>query len=315
MKKIVVFSMVTVGTLSAIVMPGAENRADALASTCFTASDPSTTSTTYRNYTDTQFANGIKGTSWVTPSSVTDQQEFNVTFNTSNLRFHTLGNSSVDQNKTCNYTRWYQTSTDNKIQAFRLFEGETAEGPNAANNISARVEAFTKLSGWIGVPKLNTRYFWRGRFQISNSAQASLFQLKQNSGNDWAVMLRMDDNFNVYIRPRDSNNNNNRTVKVGNVQGKKFNLRVEERRRGTTNLVDWKMSVQIDGQSPVTREGTRDFSNATTSEMQFRWGVYQDGTTLREVSPGNIDATVSNKLPAKNARVRVAGAKWGQQGV
>lgn len=307
MRNIAIFSVVSLGFAAAVIMPGTEQAAGALASSCFTASDPAVTSTTYRNYTDTQFANGIKGTAWSTPSSVTDQTEFNVTFNTSNLRFHTLGNSSVAASKTCDHTRWYQTSSDNKIQAFRLFEGETAEGSGAASNISPRVEAFTQISGWDGIPDVGQKYFWKGRFQISNSQQASLFQLKQASGNDWAVMLRMDASGNVYIRPRTGT-----TVNVGNVIGKKFNLRVEEARRGSTFMVDWAMTVQIDGATAVTVRGTRDFSNEPTKIMQFRWGVYQDGTTLSTNSNGSVSASTGNKLPAKFARVRVAGARWGK---
>lgn len=307
MKNSILFSIASLGAGAAVILPGVEHRAEALASTCFTSSDPAASSSTYQRYSDTQFANGIKGTNWVTPSSVTDQTEFNTTFATSNLRFHTLGNTSVDAAKTCDHTRWYQTSSDNKIQAFRLFEGETAEGPSATSNISARVEAFTKILGWDGIPDTNTRYFWKGRFQIANAAQASLFQLKQNSGNDWAAMLRMDDDFNVYIRPRTGT-----TVKVGSVKGKKFNLRVEEVRSGSTFTVDWSMSVEVDGELPVTVSGTRNFSNAPTNDMQFRWGVYQDGTTLTPSGTNGATARTGNKLPAKFARVRVAGARWGK---
>lgn len=120
-------------------------------------------------------------------------------------------------------------------------------------------------------------------------------------------MLRMDENFNVYIRPR-----NGTTVNVGSVKGKKFNLRVEEVRRGSTFTVDWKMTVEVDGQLPVSVSGTRNFSNAPTNDMQFRWGVYQDGTTLTPSGTNGATARTGNKQPAKFARVRVAGARWGK---
>ncbi len=301
MTKTLAMGAMALGAAAILLMPGIEQPAKALPSSCYIASDYVVGQSPYSGFTAAQFANGLKGTAWVTPSTVTDQAEFNQTFGTSNLRFHALGGTSFAQTSACNHSRWYDISNDNKVQAFRLFEGETSEIAGTSN-ISARIEAFTKITGWDGIPDANTRYFWKGRYQIANASQGALFQLKQNSSNDWAVMLRMDASSNIYILPRGAN-----PVLVGNAQGKKFNLRVEEERRGTTNTVDWRMTVELDGQSAVTRTGTRNFSNAPTSDMQFRWGVYQDGATVTASG-----ATFGNKQPAKYARVRVAGARWGK---
>lgn len=284
--------------------------ASSLPDSCFTATDD--TIEALNDRTDADIADGVKGTQWVTPSSVTDVSEFNRTFRRDNLRLHTLGNTSSNisgadsaTSTTCKYTRWYQSSADNKIQAFRLFEGEVSRLPN---NISARVEAATTMSGWDGSPPANKRFFWKGRYQIANAAHASLFQLKQASHNDWAVMLRLDPESNIYILPR-----NGRPTLVGNARGKKFNLRVEDERIGMTTRSAWRMTVELDGQSPVTVAGEPDFSNEPTKSMQFRWGMYQDGGRIT-MSGGEIQSSFGkeNKEPAKNGRVRVAGATWGQ---
>jgi len=301
MTKTLAMGAMTLGVAAILLMPGTEQPAKALPSSCYLAADYVVGQSPYDGFTAAQFASGLKGTAWVTPTSVTDQAEFNQTFGTSNLRFHALGGTSFDHTNACNHSRWYDISNNNKVQGFRLFEGETSKIAGTSN-ISARIEAFTKITGWDGIPDVNTRYFWKGRYQIANPAQAALFQLKQNSSNDWAVMLRMDASANIYILPRGGT-----PVLAGNAQGKKFNLRVEEERRGTTTIVDWRMTVEIDGQSPVTHTGARDFSNAPTKVMQFRWGLYEDGATVTSSS-----ATFGNKQPAKYARVRVAGARWGK---
>ena len=179
------------------------------------------------------------------------------------ILIHTVGHSTIPADDFHKWSRWYQE--DGNTQVFRLFKGEHNVRNTRKN--AARVEAFSPTDRWMPEPGV-----WRefgARFTIVKSAgcvgfhHCSIFQAKGNNVDHWSVMLRVDENANLWFHPRRGSgieNNKNRRLLFENVLGKPFDLKVRD------NGLDYEM--YIDGQLVGTGQWPR------TEEIGFRWGIY-----------------------------------------
>lgn len=179
------------------------------------------------------------------------------------MLIHTVGHSTIPAEDFHKWSRWYQE--DGNTQIFRLFKGEHNVRNTRKN--AARVEAFSPAYRWMPEPGV-----WRefgARFTIVKSAgcvgfhHCSIFQAKGNNVDHWSVMLRVDENANLWFHPRRGSgieNNQNRRLLFENALGKPFDMRVRD------NGMDYEM--YIDGQLVGTGQWPR------TEEIGFRWGIY-----------------------------------------
>ena len=160
------------------------------------------------------------------------------------LTIHTLGNPVIAHDHFAKWSRWYQE--DGNTQIFRLFKGETNVSNQRAN--AARVEAFSINDRWLPEPNV-----WRefgARFTVIKSSgcvgfhHCSIFQAKGNNIDHWSVMLRVDENGDLWYHPRRGfaeENSIDRKLIAKNVIGRPFDLTVLD------NGLDYEMF--IDGQS------------------------------------------------------------------
>ena len=179
------------------------------------------------------------------------------------MRIHTVGNATILPTDFHKWSRWYQE--DGNTQIFRLYKGEH-NVRNSRNN-AARVEAFSPAYRWLPEPGV-----WRefgARFTILKSAgcvgfhHCSIFQAKGNNDDHWSVMLRVDENANLWFHPRRGSgieNNENRVLLFENILGRPFDVKVRD------NGFDYEM--YIDDQRVGTGQWPR------TGEIGFRWGIY-----------------------------------------
>lgn len=179
------------------------------------------------------------------------------------MLIHTVGHPTIPAKDFHKWSRWYQE--DGNTQIFRLFKGEHNVRNTRKN--AARVEAFSPAYRWLPEPGV-----WRefgARFTIVKSAgcvgfhHCSIFQAKGNNVDHWSVMLRVDENANLWFHPRRGigiENNENRKLLFKNILGKPFDMKVRD------NGLDYEM--YIDDQLVGTGQWPR------TEEIGFRWGIY-----------------------------------------
>lgn len=302
MKRIIAIVSGCALTSAALMTPGAEPAVSAAASSCY-KSDVAWSTLIDAGDVAAQFAdirNGVQGVDWISSETVDDSSPGNRSFTTTNLRFHTPGNTSIAFSKECDWTRWFQT--EGFIQGFRLRSGENNRAANWENNISARVEAFATLNGWTGTAENSQKYWWEGQFQIKEDQDGALFQLKQASPVDWVMHLRMDPNGNVFLLKRtwDGANKKHTIQRIPsiNVGTSPFRVRVEYYNK------NWRVQV-VQGTRSTSTSGTAfDWGTNSSSQNQFRWGSYNDGYD-------SSTSTFGNKGSAANSRVLVAGARYG----
>ena len=166
----------------------------------------------------------------------------------SNIKLHTLCNSSISRKDFPKWSRWYQE--DGHTQIFRLFKDET----NVHNSrpLSARVEAFSVLR-W----KQGPWHEWSGTYTIVKPHRAAIFQAKNGGPPNWAVQLDMDDRGNVMFAAR----RQKEKIIATNMTGKPFHIRVRD------NGLDFE--VYLDGKKVGTGSWPR-----SEGETNFRWGMY-----------------------------------------
>lgn len=286
------------GGAALLVLGGsiAESPAQAAYQVCYTEKNAD-----YGALTTEQIRAGVQGTDFIDGAdvSVDDAEPGNRPFRTDGLSFHTLGRTRVDYTlaSECANTRWFQT--EGFIQGFRLFQGE--ENRNGASNTSARIEAFVSPAGFVGGAENGWTYFWEGRYQIIDGQLGALFQMKQASGLDWVVHLRMDEKKNIYFLKRQYNPATGRHVTtkipIAHVGSRPF------RARATYRSKQWEMVVTLPNGSIHKTSGVADWDREPAALNQFRWGTYHDGYD------GN---SFGNKSPSANSRVLVAGARYGR---
>ena len=167
----------------------------------------------------------------------------------SNLRLHTLGNSSVMRSSFSKWSRWYQE--DGTTQVFRLFKDEVNVQNDRAN--AARSESFNPDIDWAAG---DGWFQWRGTYTIIKPLGAAIFQAK-NSDNDWAVMINTNGNGDVTLNHRRDTDK----VLATNMVGKPFDITVYD---NGTNYVVY-MDDQYAGYGAFDRP---------TGVSEFRWGMY-----------------------------------------
>lgn len=179
------------------------------------------------------------------------------------MHIHTVGHASIPAGDLHKWSRWYQE--DGNTQIFRLFKGEHNVRNSRKN--AARVEAFRPADRWL--PELGVWREFGARFTVVKSAgcvgfhHCSIFQAKGNNVDHWSVMLRVDENANLWFHPRRGvgiENNENRKLLFKNILGKPFDMKVRD------NGLDYEM--YIDDQLVGTGQWPR------TEEIGFRWGIY-----------------------------------------
>jgi autotransporter-associated beta strand protein len=167
----------------------------------------------------------------------------------SNLRLHTLGNTSVTRGSFSKWSRWYQE--DGNTQVFRLFKDETNVQNDRAN--AARIESFNPDIDWAA----GEGWFqWRGTYTIIKPLGAAIFQAK-NSDNDWSVMLNTNGNGDVTLNHRQGTDQ----VLATNMVGQPFDIAVYD--NGTNYIVY--MDDEYAGYGSFSRP---------TGLTEFRWGMY-----------------------------------------
>ena len=142
----------------------------------------------------------------------------------SNLRLHTLGNSSVTRSSFSKWSRWYQE--DGNTQVFRLFKDEVNVQNDRAN--AARIESFNPDIDWAAG---DGWFKWQGTYTIIKPLGAAVFQAK-NSDNDWAVMINTNGNGDVTLNHRTGTDE----VLATNMVGQPFDITVYD--NGTSYIGD-----------------------------------------------------------------------------
>jgi len=192
----------------------------------------------------------------------------------SNLRLHTLGNTSVTRGSFSKWSRWYQE--DGTTQVFRLFKDEVnvqSTRPNAA-----RIESFNPDSDWAA----GEGWFkWQGTYTIIKPIGGAVFQAK-NSDNDWAVMINTNGNGDVTLNHRTGTDE----VLATNMVGQPFDLTVYD---NGTNYVVY-MDDQYRGYGSFSRP---------TGLTEFRWGMYVgDSVPARDAMLFVTGAKISSNVIA-----------------
>ncbi|MFM9025550.1 MAG: beta strand repeat-containing protein [Planctomycetaceae bacterium] len=192
----------------------------------------------------------------------------------SNLRIHTLGNSSVQRGSFSKWSRWYQE--DGTTQVFRLFKDEVNVQNDRAN--AARIESFNPDVGWAAG---DGWFKWQGTYTIIKPVGGAVFQAK-NSDNDWAVMINTNGNGDVTLNHRTGTDQ----VLATNMVGQPFDITVYD--NGTNYM------VYMDDQYA----GYGSFSRPTGSTV-FRWGMYVgDSVPARDAMLFVTGAKISSNVTA-----------------
>ncbi|CAH0528808.1 hypothetical protein [Vibrio hippocampi] len=181
-------------------------------------------------------------------------------------RIHTVGNSSIMQDKFHLWSRWYQE--DSNTQIFRLFKDE--ENVSNSRELAARVEAYSPEDRWL--PEPGVWHEFSARFTILkakgcsaepvNEHYCSLFQAKGNNVDHWSVMLRVHGDGSLWFYPRIGDK-----IKISdNAIGRPFDLKVRD------DGLDYEMYIDGD------LVGSGQFER--TEEIGFRWGIYVGETEV-----------------------------------
>ena len=192
----------------------------------------------------------------------------------SNLRLHTLGNSSVGRSSFSKWSRWYQE--DGNTQVFRLFKDEVNVQNDRAN--AARIESFYPDVNWAAG---DGWFKWQGTYTIIKPLGAAVFQAK-NSDNDWSVQINTNGNGDVTLNHRTGTDQ----VLATNMVGQPFDITVFD--NGTNYM------VYMDDQYA----GYGSFSRPTGSTV-FRWGMYVgDSVPARDAMLFVTGAKISSNVTA-----------------
>ena len=192
----------------------------------------------------------------------------------SNLRLHTLGNTSVTRGSFSKWSRWYQE--DGTTQVFRLFKDETnvqSTRPNAA-----RIESFNPDIDWAAG---DGWFKWQGTYTIIKPLGGAVFQAK-NSDNDWSVMINTNGNGDVTLNHRTGTDE----VLATNMVGQPFDITVYD---NGTNYAVYMNDVY---------RGYGSFSRPT-GLTEFRWGMYVgDSVPARDAMLFVTGAKISSNVTA-----------------
>jgi autotransporter-associated beta strand protein len=192
----------------------------------------------------------------------------------SNLRLHTLGNSSVTRGSFSKWSRWYQE--DGTTQVFRLFKDEVNVSNDRPN--AARIESFNPDIDWAAG---DGWFKWQGTYTIIKPLGAAIFQSK-NSDNDWAVMINTNGNGDVTLNHRSGTDQ----VLATNMVGQPFDITVFD--NGTDYVVY--MNDQYEGYGSFSRP---------TGLSEFRWGMYVgDSVPARDAMMFVTGAKISSNVVA-----------------
>lgn len=172
----------------------------------------------------------------------------------SDIRIHTLGNSSIERSDFSKWSRWYQE--DGNTQVFRLFQGEH----NVRNDRrpAPRIEAETNIytNGTKG-----EWHEWSGRYTILKAGKFCLFQIwgysEYKPNGSGLMMIEMREDGSVYYNPRDGGSTQ---TFLYNAVGQSFDLKVRD------NGLDYE--VYINGVLKYEHTLER------TGGCHFRWGLY-----------------------------------------
>jgi autotransporter-associated beta strand protein len=192
----------------------------------------------------------------------------------SNLRLHTLGNSSVTRSSFSKWSRWYQE--DGNTQVFRLFKDEVNVQNDRVN--AARIESFNPDIDWAAG---DGWFQWRGTYTIIKPLGAAIFQAK-NSDNDWSVMINTNSNGDVTLNHRTGTDQ----VLATNMVGKPFDITVYD--NGTNYVV-------------YMNDEYRDYGSFSrpTGLSEFRWGMYVgDSVPARDSMLFVTGAKISSNVTA-----------------
>jgi autotransporter-associated beta strand protein len=167
----------------------------------------------------------------------------------SNLKIHTLGNSSVGRDSFYKWSRWYQE--DGHTQVFRLFKDEVNVRNTRPN--AARIESFNPSIAWVEGDGWQR---WCGTYTIIKPTGAAIFQAK-NSDNDWSVMINMNAGGDVTMNRRRGDD----VVLATDMIGRAFDICVYD--NGLDYLVFFNGVYEGDGSW-----------SRPTGTTTFRWGMY-----------------------------------------
>jgi autotransporter-associated beta strand protein len=192
----------------------------------------------------------------------------------SNLRLHTLGNSSVTRTSFSKWSRWYQE--DGNTQVFRLFKDEVNVQNTRPN--AARIESFNPDIDWAAG---DGWFKWQGTYTIIKPLGGAVFQAK-NSDNDWSVMINTNGNGDVTLNHRTGTDQ----VLATNMVGQPFDITVYD--NGTSYAVY--MNEQYAGYGSFSRP---------TGVSEFRWGMYVgDSVPARDAMLFVTGAKISSHVTA-----------------
>ena len=192
----------------------------------------------------------------------------------SNLRLHTLGNSSVTRSSFSKWSRWYQE--DGNTQVFRLFKDEVNVQNTRPN--AARIESFNPDIDWAAG---DGWFKWQGTYTIIKPLGGAVFQAK-NSDNDWSVMINTNGNGDVTLNHRTGTDE----VLATNMVGQPFDITVYD---NGTNYIVYMNDVY---------RGYGSFSRPT-GLSEFRWGMYVgDSVPARDAMLFVTGAKISSNVTA-----------------
>jgi autotransporter-associated beta strand protein len=192
----------------------------------------------------------------------------------SNLRLHTLGNSSVTRGSFSKWSRWYQE--DGTTQVFRLFKDEYNVQNSRPN--AARIESFNPDVDWAAG---DGWFKWQGTYTIIKPVGGSIFQSK-NSDNDWAVMINSNGNGDITLNHRTGTDQ----VLATNMVGQPFDITVYD---NGTNYILY-MDDEYKGYGSFSRP---------TGLSEFRWGMYVgDSVPARDAMLFVTGAKISSNVTA-----------------
>lgn len=176
----------------------------------------------------------------------------------SDIKLHTLLNSSIGRRDFSKWSRWYQES--GHTQVFRLFKGEVNMHNSRA--LAGRVEAFSQIH-WTEAQ--GQWHEWSGVVTPIKPVGMNL-QVK-NSDNDWAVAIFAHTGGKVKIKHR-RGQKKEQIIDTG-APGKPFLLGVRD------NGLNYEVSIN----SKKVAEGSYKRPAGATC---FRWGMYVGETEIRE---------------------------------
>lgn len=215
----------------------------------------------------------------------------------SNLRLHTLANSSLSESTFGNWSRWYQT--DGATQIFRLFPGE--ENVRNSRPLAARVEAFDANTNW-NVSD-GEWHDWVARYTIVKPINAAIFQAKDNDDEAWSVHLNMNADGSVDVTHRRPLPGQPKTQRlVDNAIGQPFDVRVRD------NGLDYEVYFGDQSDPFAAGQYVRNADPGDDSDTRFRWGIYvgaQEVTSEAMIFVSH--ATVDSGIPIPDGPPPVPG--------